>query len=580
MRPIFLALVPAGAALTVLAYEVEVDSMHTADGRLFVQLAAAACFLASGLLAWWRRPTNRLGPLLVATGFALLMRHLRYSHDALAFTLFFLFGDLGFALVMHSSLAYPVGRTRDRIERWLVRVGYATALALPIAILLLHDVRDPLGRYGALRRKSDLLVAREPHAVEVLQKSFVVAFYGILAGLFVVLVCRRLAASAPAARRLLSPLLVAASAVGLWGAYECVVTFGSDSGPVTVLFWAQAVALLVLSPALLAGLLRARRARTSVGNLVVELERTPPEGLRDALARGLGDPTLQLAFWLPDRHAFADRNGRPFALPDGTSERAVTRLEHDGEPLAVLVHDPVLLDEPELIEAAAAAARLALENARLGAELRAQLTRVEESRARIVAATDAERRRIERDIHDGTQQRLVAVALELRSAELRLAPGNPELGQVLASAVDDLQAAVEELRELARGVHPAILTEEGLAAALESLVIRAPLPVTLEEAPDRRLAAEVEATAYFVACEGLANVVKHSGAEAATVAARMEDGLLVLVVADDGVADARANGGSGLRGLADRVEALGGRLSVYSPASGGTRIEARIPCAS
>jgi signal transduction histidine kinase len=580
MRPLFLALVPAGAALTVLAYEVEVDSLHTADGRLVVQLAAAAAFLVSGLLAWWRRPTNRLGPLMVATGFALLMRHLRYSHDALAFTLFFLFGELGFALVLHSSLAYPAGRTRDRLERWLVRAGYVIALAFPIAILALHDVRDPLLQFGSLHRKSDILVTREAHAVELLQKSFVVVFYGVLAALFVALVYRRLAGSAPGARRLLSPLLAAAAAVGLWGAYECVLTFGSGSAT-TVLFWAQAVALLILAPVLLAGLLRARRARTSMGDLVVELERTPAHGLRDALARGLGDPTLELGFWLPERRAFADRNGHPFALPDVESERAVTRLEHEGEPLAVLVHDAALLDEPELIEGATAAARLALENARLGAELHAQLDKVKESRARIVAATDAERRRIERDIHDGAQQRLVALALELRSAQLRLAHENPEVERVLASAVDDLQTAVEELRELARGVHPAILTEEGLAAALESLVIRAPLPVTLEEAPEERLATEVEATAYFVACEGLANVAKHAEAHAATVAARMENGLLVVVVADDGVGDARANGGgSGLSGLTDRVEALGGRLNIYSPPSGGTRIEARIPCGS
>jgi len=580
MRPIFLALVPAGAALTVLAWEVEMDSLHTADGRLFVQVAAAASFLGCGLLAWWRRPTNRLGPLMVATGFALLMRHLRYSHDALAFTLFFLFGELGFALVLHSSLAYPAGRTRDQAERWLVRAGYAIAFALPIAILMLHDVRDPLIQFGSLHRKSDILVSREAHAVELLQKSFAVAFYGVLAAIFVALVVRRVAASKPGLRPILAPLTVAAAAVGLWGAHECVLTFADGSRAETPLFWAQAVALLLLPTALLAGLLRARRARPSVGDLVVELERTPPQGLRDALSRGLGDPKLELGFWLPERRAFADFHGRPFTLPDSESDRAMTRLEHDGEPLAVLVHDPSLLDEPDVIEAAAAAARLALENARLGAELHAQLDKVKESRARIVAATDAERRRIERDIHDGAQQRLVALALELRSAQLRLAPANPEVEQVLAAAVDDLQAAVDELRELARGVHPAILTEEGLAAALESLVIRAPLPVTLEDAPEQRLATEVEAAAYFVACEGLANVAKHADANAATVSARIEGATLVVVVVDNGVGNARANGGSGLRGLADRVEAVGGRLSVDSPTTGGTRIEARIPCGS
>jgi signal transduction histidine kinase len=580
LRPLFLALVPAGVAFAVLGYEVQVDSLHTADGRLVAQIAVGLSFLLAGLLAMWRRPANRIGALMVGTGFALQMHQLRYSHDALAFTLFFLFGDLGFALVVHSALAYPSGRTRSGAERWLVRAAYATALALPIAVLLLHDVRDPLIQYGPLRRKSDLLLTRQAHAVELLQKSYAVVFFGVLAAVFVALVWRRLSSSAPAARRGLAPLAFAAVAVGLWGAYQCVSTFAREPRVATILFWSAAAALLLLPAALLAGLLRARTARTSVGELVVELERTPPQGLRDALARGLGDPTLEVAFWLPERHSFADRNGLPFELPGDQAGRAVTRLEHDGEPLAVLVHDPALLEEPKLIEAAAAAARLALENARLGAELHAQLDKVKESRARIVSAGDAERRRIERDIHDGAQQRLVALALELRSAERGVPADAPELRRSLASAIEDLQGAVEELRELARGVHPAILTEEGLAAALESLAIRAPLPVTLAEAPDRRLAAEVEAAAYFVACEGLTNVVKHAGATAARIAAHEEGRVLVVEVEDDGVGEARANGGSGLRGLADRVEAVGGRLSIDSPASGGTRIVARIPCGS
>jgi signal transduction histidine kinase len=238
-----------------------------------------------------------------------------------------------------------------------------------------------------------------------------------------------------------------------------------------------------------------------------------------------------------------------------------------------------LRDEPELIEAATAAARLALENARLSAELRSQLDKVKESRARLVSAADAERRRIERDIHDGAQQRLVALALELRSAELRAREnGDAEVEQLLSSAVDDLQAAVDELRELARGVHPAILTEEGLAAALESLVLRAPIPVDLEEAPELRLAPEVEAAAYFVACEGLVNIVKHAGASAAALSARRRDGLLVVEVVDDGVGGAEL--GSGLRGLIDRVEAVGGRLRIDSSPTEGTRIVAEIPCAS
>jgi signal transduction histidine kinase len=258
----------------------------------------------------------------------------------------------------------------------------------------------------------------------------------------------------------------------------------------------------------------------------------------------------------------------------------VTVLEHDGEPVAAIVHDATLADEPELLRASGAAARLALENARLQAEMRAQLAEVQESRARIVTAADEERRRIERDLHDGAQQRLVALALELRTAQRRLGDrADPELEAILAEAVGELQAAVDELRELARGVHPAILTEDGLAAALESLSSRTPVPVSLKVS-DERLPPQVEATAYFVACEALANVVKHAGASSATVTAVRRNGLLVIEVEDDGVGGAHADGGSGLRGLADRVEALGGRLRVVSPAGGGTRVVGEIPCAS
>jgi signal transduction histidine kinase len=284
--------------------------------------------------------------------------------------------------------------------------------------------------------------------------------------------------------------------------------------------------------------------------------------------------------WLPERGEFVDADGRAFAVPEDGPVRAVTRLEQDGEPLAVLVHDPTLRDEPKLVEAVAAAARLALQNARLHAEVSAQLAKVKESRSRIVAAADEERRRIERDIHDGAQQRLVALALELRSAQRRLGEDvDPELEGILESAAGELQVAVEELRELAHGIHPGVLVQGGLAAALESLASRSPIPVTVD-AIQERLPPEVEGTAYFVASEALANVVKHAGATKASIRAARANGTVVIEVADDGVGGASTRDGSGLRGLADRVEALGGRLRIESPAGSGTRIVGEIPCAS
>jgi signal transduction histidine kinase len=310
---------------------------------------------------------------------------------------------------------------------------------------------------------------------------------------------------------------------------------------------------------------------------VLELDHTPPHRVRDALARSLGDPSLQLALWLPERGAFVDAAGREVELPGDERRRAVTHLEHAGEPLAALVHDPSLLEEPELVQAAGVAARLALENARLQADMRAQLVQVQESRVRIVAAADEERRRIERDLHDGAQQRLVALGLQLRSAQHRTL--DPELKSLLDAAVDELQFAVDELRELARGVHPAILTEEGLAAALESLAARSPFPIFLDVL-EGRFPAQVEATAYFVACEALANVAKHAQASKASVSIARRDGILSIEVSDDGVGGARPFTGSGLSGLADRVEALGGTLRVESRPGGGTRVLGAIPCES
>jgi len=283
---------------------------------------------------------------------------------------------------------------------------------------------------------------------------------------------------------------------------------------------------------------------------------------------------------VPDGQGFADATGRPVGLTAGDANRAVTRLEHAGEPLAALVHDPSLLEEPELVEGVGAAARLSLENARLQAELRVQLKNVEESRARIVAAGDEQRRRIERDLHDGSQQRLVAIALALRTAQRRHGRKlDPDVERLLATTVDGLQVAVEELRELASGIHPTILAEGGLVAALDSLAGRSSLPVEVDATHERFLP-DVEAAAYFVACEALANVVKHAHASVVTIVARRVSGRLMIEVADDGIGGAQLDEGSGLRGLADRVEARGGRLRVESPRGGGTHVVAEIPCES
>jgi signal transduction histidine kinase len=395
------------------------------------------------------------------------------------------------------------------------------------------------------------------------------------------LIVRRLVTATPRARRLLAPLLLAAVVAALRSVWECIFTFVDRPPSIAYnqLFWWQIVGFIAFPIAIVDGLLRARLAHAGVGDLVLELERTPQHRLGETLSRALRDRTLEIAFWVPDRGEYVDASGRTIVLPtDGI--RAVTKLDSDGEPVAALIHDPSLLEDPRLVEAATAAARLSLENARLHAETRAQLAQVQESRARIVTAADEERRRIERDIHDGAQQRLVALGLRLRSAQRTAgAASDPQLRKLLEGTIGELQVAVDELRELARGVHPAILTEEGLCAALEALATRSPFPIALD-VEDERMPEHVEATAYFVACEALANVGKHSNASKATVEAHRRNGVLTIEVDDDGVGGASAQNGSGLRGLADRVEALGGRLVIDSPDGGGTRVVAEIPCVS
>ena len=302
-----------------------------------------------------------------------------------------------------------------------------------------------------------------------------------------------------------------------------------------------------------------------------------PEGgpVRELLAERLGDRSLNIAYWLPEREIFVDDAGRPVTMPDPGSGRAWTAVDRGGVRLAAIVHDAELDATPELVTAAASAAALAIDNERLKAELRARVEELRVSRLRIVEAADDARRRIERDLHDGAQQQLVSLALDLRMLKARLADSG------LASTVDQigekLAVALAELREFARGIHPAFLSERGVGAAVEALVARAPLDVEAVVELDERLPAPVEAATYFVVAEGLTNVVRYAETRNAGVHVSRSGGEVVVIVADDGKGGATIEGGTGLRGLMDRLAVLDGRLEVTSPPGGGTRLEAHIP---
>ena len=327
----------------------------------------------------------------------------------------------------------------------------------------------------------------------------------------------------------------------------------------------------------LAALLSARLARSAVGDLVLELRTEPAPGdLRDALARALRDPSLELAYWVPDYEVYVDLQGRPVQLED-LDGRATTLIDRGGEHVAALIHDPALEDEPELLDSVRAAAGIALENGRLHAELRARLEELRGSRARIVEAAQNERQLLERNLHDGAQQRLIALSLNLSLLECRI-DGDPKTKAGIDDARREIAASLNELREIARGLHPAVVSGHGLEVALEQLAARAPVQVKLHVAIDGRLAEPLELAAYYVVAEGLANIAKHAQATTARIDVGTTQGELVLEVVDDGVGGADSEQGSGLRGLADRVEALNGRLRVWTPRGGGTRLKAEIPC--
>jgi signal transduction histidine kinase len=326
---------------------------------------------------------------------------------------------------------------------------------------------------------------------------------------------------------------------------------------------------------------RARyEAQRRIAEFLEELRagRAAPEGIEALLRELVGDPRLELRFFLPHSQLYVDTRGIAAADPP-EDLRQRTPIERAGTPVGIVLHQPPTPDQPDLLPRLVEAGGLAIEIARLRVELRRQLAEVEASRARIVAAGNEERRRIERDLHDGAQQRLVSIGLAMRHAQHELAADSPgHVGQTLDGAVEELALAIEELRELARGLPPAQL-DAGLAPALTELAGHAPLPVEVR-AGTMRFSPALEAAAYFVACEGLTNAVKHARASKVVLSAAQSNGSLIVSVADDGIGGAARGEGSGLTGLTDRVAAQGGMLTVTSPPGEGTTLTAELPCGS
>jgi signal transduction histidine kinase len=351
-----------------------------------------------------------------------------------------------------------------------------------------------------------------------------------------------------------------------------LVTGSDDNGPALAI--SSDLVALTVPVAFAIAALRRRLDPSAVAALVLAIPQPATvAAVRDALRRALVDPTLDVYVWLPDRQTYTDGTGPVQVADDGRLRREIT--DAPGGRLAVVLTDPTLERRVDLVDATVRAAALSLENARLHAELLAQLRELEESRVRIVEAGVAQRRRVERDLHDGAQQRLLALAATI--GRVRTATTDPAVRALVEQARDELRQALRELRDLARGIHPAVLEQVGLGAAVETLAESLPLPVQVS-VETGRLPPAVESTAYFVVCEALANAVKHAGAGRVAVTVRRVDGTVHLAVEDDGGGGATIVVGGGLAGLADRMAALGGYLRLDSPAGIGTRLTAELPC--
>jgi signal transduction histidine kinase len=523
-------------------------------------------FAACGLVAWRRRPDSAVGRLLtVAGGWILIGSILEQLDSHVAFTLVSLLGEGWIALFALLILSFvSVGRLTSALDVVIVQAFVFGLVVVQFAVLLfLPDERN--------------LLLVWPHGdVATALTNIQMAILAVASLTVAAVIGHRWRMASRPRRRALLPSLAGSLCGVLYTANLTTLIAGS---PTPALISALNGALLTVPAALLWSVLRSRLARGGLPDLFRELGTLRGPGLELGLAKALGDPRLVLAYRVPDERSYIDGRGQAVALPEQGGDRTVTPVEREGRELGVLVHDTSLDDDPELVEAVAATAAVALDDARLQAESDDRLAELRASRERLVAASDAERRRLERNLHDGAQQRLVSVALQMRMVQSRIRT-DPQLAEeLLTKAADELSQSLQELRELARGIHPAVLNH-GLEAALKSLAARATVPTTVRFDSTVRLPERVELAAYFVTCEALANVAKYAQASTASVHVSRRNGTAVVKISDDGVGGADEAAGTGLQGLADRVAALDGTLRIVSPSGVGTVVTAELPCGS
>lgn len=577
---IFIGVAGVVFGLLMLAVIFTSDREEAAVIDSILTLVPAWSFIGTGLFAWWRRPSNRTGFLMVIVGFAWLLVPLSVSDLPALFAAAMFTTNLGWVLFALLLLSFPSGRLEEPWHRWLM-VAFFVDACLLTGITGMVSGPD-LATFNCSRCPTNpISVWDQPGLAEVLD---VVAQVGgvILLVILIIVLVRRYRSLGGANKSAIRPVLGMGAATALSiGVLVSTQALGASNAAGQALFLITVILISLVPFAFLIGLLRSRFSSAgAVSELISTLGETSAKELdiRGALAAALGDESLEFYYWLPDREQFVDSLGITAELPEPGSGRSWTPAEHDGELIAAIAYDDSLDDDRQLIKATASAAALALRNQRLEAELRANVEELRASRMRIVQTSDQARRELERNLHDGAQQHLVSMALTLRMAEGKVDSDPDAAKELLSQASADLAEATTELRELARGIHPAILTDRGLGAALGALATRSSVPVELGDVPDDRLPPPVESAAYFVVAEALTNVARYSQATQAEVRVQMENGHAMIEVSDNGIGGAEINGGTGLRGLQDRVAALDGKLSIESRPGTGTTIRAELPC--
>ena len=583
-----IACATAGIAMSAVTAAVALSSPSPGDRALvaFARALAVAVPVAVGLYAWRRDPGNRFGRLLIAVGLVWSVSLLSESGDEVLYSIGRVAAWLIEPALIYVVLAFPSGRLASRVERWLVAVtALAVALLfLPTALLVEHYPEpSPWASCGRdCPQNAFMVTSTEPAFVDDVLRPLRESVAALLFTGVIVVLASRIRSASRLARRTLTPVLVVAIL-----RYAIMVVYmlllrrvAPESLTAEALGWVFSMSVPLMALGFLAGLIRQRLlVAEALQRLSLQLRHHPTrDGLQRLLAEAVDDPLLELAYKVPG-NGWVSGAGLPVQLPPDGRERCVTEVDGDGRAVAAVIHDAALRDHGAYVGAVASFAITAVENQRLAAGLDASMRDLRESRARVLSVADAERRRIERDLHDGAQQRLVALRIKLQLAE-ELMQTDPARGtQVLHDLGGEAEDAIDEVRSLARGVYPPLLADRGLAEALRGVARRAPLPTTVDVDGLGRHPAEIENAVYFSCLEALQNASKHADGATRVSISVTEGDALRFEVADDGpgFSEAERGAGAGLANMRDRLAAVGGVLAVSSAAGEGTRVSGRIP---